>query len=115
MLISFTLSMPSNNSWNGKWSGENDLYCIIKNFPNSKKIIEKIKPILEKGYYSYDFGDGWTALISIKKIDSKEARKLRSKSKGFCGYSWMAESIINYGSIKTESQIKELKEIKNVM
>lgn len=100
MLISFTLSMPSNNSWNGKWSGENNLYCIIKSFSNSKKGIEKVKLILEKGYFSYNFGDGWIAGISVKEVDSKTARILRKKSKGFCGYEWMYQNIIENGCIK---------------
>ena len=32
MMISFDLSMPSNNSWNGKWSGEGRLYAKVMSF-----------------------------------------------------------------------------------
>ena len=103
MLVSFTLTMPNVNSWNGKWSGDQDLYCIIKNFSNTKKSKERLESLL--GYYTYSFGDGWVAAINVRLVVSGEARKLRTKSKGFCGYEWMCESILNFGCIKSPSQI----------
>ncbi len=29
-MIAFILTMPNRVSWNGKWSGENDIHAIIK-------------------------------------------------------------------------------------
>ena len=92
-LIAFTLSMPSNNSWNRKWSGEDNLYCRVLNITSEKKAQE----ILAGGYYSHSFGDGWVAGIDVRKVDATEARKLRKHSKGFCGYDWMIDNIRMYG------------------
>lgn len=97
MILSFTLSMPNNNSWNNKWSGEDNLYVIIKSFLKSRS--EQAQKILDKGYFYYNFGDGWGAGISIKEITSQEAAKLRKKSQGFCSYDWMVDEIIQYGEI----------------
>jgi hypothetical protein len=36
------------------------------------------------------------------------ARKLKKQSKGFCGYQWMVESIIDFGEILTAEQRKAL-------
>lgn len=100
MILSFTLSMPGNNSWNGKWSGQDNFYAIVKHFGSSKKSKEKAEKILKDGYFSYDFGDGWRAGISVKQVDSATARKIRKQSRGFCGYDWMVESILNKGYIE---------------
>lgn len=95
MLLSFTLSMPSNNSWNGKWTGEGGNYV--------KVIVVSVKdatPILDKGYFHYNFGDGWAAGIHVKEITAAEAFTFRKESDGFCGYEWMVDSIIAYGEIR---------------
>ena len=91
MLVCFKLSMPGVSSWNGKWSGRDNLYAKVLNL--------KSQPNRE--YYSYDFGDGWRAGISVSVVDSKEARKLRTKSQGFYGYDWMIDSIIKHDKIIT--------------
>ncbi len=93
MILSFTLSMPNIGSWNGKWSGEGQLYARVINFGRSKKATEKAKSILDKRYFHYNFGDGWSAGVTVKEIDSKEARRIRQLTKGFCGYDWMIDSI----------------------
>ena len=97
MILSFTLSMPNNNAWNGRWSGENNLYAKVINFGRSKKALE----ILEKKYYHYNFGDGWAAGVSVEEVDSKQANKIRKASQGFCGYDWMVESIKLNGEIRS--------------
>jgi len=101
MILCFTLSMPNVGSWNGKWTGANNLYARIINFGKSKKATGKAQKILDKGYYHYNFGDGWSAGITIKQVDAKEANKIRRASKGFCGYDWMIDSIREHGIIKT--------------
>lgn len=99
MLVQFTLSMPNRNSWNGEWSGENNLYARVRNL--NKKDYKILDELLEKGYYSYNFGDGWCAGVSIEKIDSKKARQVRKNSKDFCNYDWMITSILKDGYIHT--------------
>lgn len=89
MLIAFTLSMSSVGSWNGKWTAADRLYVRVISIGNKKRVNE----ILAKGSFHYNFGDGWVAGISVKKVDAKEARRLRTASKGFCGYEWMIDSI----------------------
>jgi len=89
MLVIFTLSMLNNNSWDGKWSGENRLYYIIKDLVKPPKL----------GVYSYNFGDGWRAAITVREVTSTAADSLRKQSEGFCGYEWMVDSIIKDGDI----------------
>jgi hypothetical protein len=102
MILSFTLSMPQNNSWNGKWTGESSLYARTINFGKSKKAAEHAQSILKTGYFRHDFGDGWAAGISVKEVSAKEAAMIRKKSDGFCGYDWMIDSIKTYGDIRTK-------------
>jgi len=103
MLLSFQLTMPNNNAWDGKWSGEGKFYYEFRNIPKSK-----IAELDGKNFY-YNFGDGWGANVRVEKIDSQEKRKLQKKSAGFCGYNWMIDEILNYGRIL----ILEERKIKN--
>jgi hypothetical protein len=97
MLIAFELSMPNVGSWNGRWTGEKDLYVRVKKLPK-----QQAESILQKPTYSYNFGDGWRASIKATQVDSKEATGLRKKSRGFCGYDWMIDSIIKKGFVEWE-------------
>jgi len=108
MILAFYLSMPGCPSWNGKWSGEGNLYVIVKTF-RSKKDIEKAERIKEKKYYSYRWEDGWMAGIRIEEVDSNKAKKLRNKSKGFCGYDWMVDTIIEYDRPTNSYEVRQLK------
>ena len=93
--LCFELTMPSNNSWNGKWSGEESKYYIIKSTSN-----QKAEELLDIGEFYYDFGDGWMACVSVEIIDAKEAKKRNKISSGFAGYDWMVQSIFLYNEIK---------------
>ena len=99
MMIQFTLTMPSNNSWNGKWSGEESLYALVRSY-RDKAVAQKI---LDAGYQSYSFGDGWRAAIESKEIGASTAEKVRKKSNGFCGYDWMVDSIERHGVIRSSA------------
>ena len=107
MILSFELSMPNVGAWNGRWSGENDYYGQICNFGKSQKALVKAQKILDIGNFHYDFGDGWSAGVTVTKVDAKEAGKLRRKSKGFCGYLWMIDSIKDHLVILNSTQRKE--------
>lgn len=85
--IIFELSMPSNNSWNGKWSGAGDTYTVAKTITD-KKFSEL------KHRYTYSFGDGWVAAVSIREAAPRE--KVTGR---FCGYGWMIDSILKRGAI----------------
>lgn len=94
-LIAFELSMPNNNSWNGRWSGQGNVYARVHSI-RSKAIGERV--LANTGYY-YNFGDGWGAHVAVREVDAATARKLRNASKGFCGYDWMIEQIKQHGRI----------------
>ncbi len=100
MKICFELSMPGNNSWNGKWSGENEYYARVIDFGRGKANEGKAKVILTQKSYGYNFGDGWFARIGVREVDAKETKRIRKASRGFLGYDWMIESIKNKGQIE---------------
>lgn len=93
--IEFRLTMPNNNSWNGKWSGEGKDYLIYKSLTD-----EQFAKLNGKSSWYYNFGDGWGANVSMR--DMKGERK--KKSSGFCGYDWMVNSILSCGEILTSKQ-----------
>lgn len=101
MIITFTLSMSGVGSWNGKWTGAENLYCKVINFKQQygKKAAELTERILSNRIYYYNFGDGWEAAITVEAVNAKKAAKLRRDSKDFCGYDWMIDSIIQHGKI----------------
>lgn len=99
--IAFQLSMPGRSSWNGKWSGEERLYVIVRSFRNQSR--EQASAIVDPQNYGYPFGDGWFANVSVSEVNEKEAKRLKKQSDGFCGYDWMVDSIISNGNIITRS------------
>jgi len=96
--------MPRVNTWNGRWSGQDRLYAIVKNLGKSQKQKARGQAIIDNQPYSYDFGDGWSARVKVREIDVAEARKVRRASEGFYGYDWMVGSILGYGKIQTAAQ-----------
>lgn len=97
-MIMFTLTIPNNNAWSGKWSGDGNLYAIVRREPRDRSLT---KEILDKGSFDYNFGDGWGARVFVERVDSRKAANVRKKSRGFYGYDWMADEIIRFGRIKT--------------
>lgn len=97
------LSMPNVGSWNRKWSGENRPYVSLFRAPERNKqfLAERLSLI---GYYTYDFGDGWSAGITIKEVDEKEYKQLKKSTAGFYGYDWMVNSIIRYKRIVNDQE-----------
>jgi len=91
----FELSMPNRGSWNGGWSGERDKYVRHRQLP------PKCSPNIKNGSnHYYNFGDGWGANIGVTIVDGVKAKNQAIKgSKGFCGYEWMIDSIVNHGKI----------------
>jgi len=102
-ILAFSLSMPGSPSWNGKWSGQDKCYVLVKSFSSTIKSKEKAKKILEKKSFHYRWEDGWAARVEVTKISPKEARALKKKTQGFCGYDWMVDSIVRHLEIKCET------------
>jgi hypothetical protein len=96
-MIVFELTMPHVGSWNGKWSGADKRYI--------RTIDERRVPkeCWDKDFH-YRWDDGWCACVSVKRIKASEAKKLKMRSSGFCGYDWMIRSIIECGCILTDSE-----------
>lgn len=95
MRLIYRLSMPNVGSWNGRWTGEDQEYYVIRKY--SEKKAEKI---LEKDSHYYNFGDGWGAGVSISEIFGR----YKPKSAGFSGYDWMIDEIERHGRILTLSE-----------
>ncbi len=100
--------MPSNNSWNGKWSGDGKLYAIVKKF-SGKKGEQRGHALLAAGYWGYNFGDGWRAGVEARQVEGADLRNLRKRNAGFCGYDWMVASILEHGKILNDLQIADLR------
>lgn len=94
--FAFILTMPGNNSWNGKWTGDGECYARTATplDEDSRQRYEKLV-----GNHSYNFGDGWRANVQVKHITVAERKELEKKSKGFCGYDWMIASLLKDGKI----------------
>jgi len=96
MILAFTLTMPGVNSWNGRWTGEDRLHVHVRTLTG--KAAETAMRHNGK-CYSYAWSDGWRASISVRQVAAPEATKLRKRTKGFCGYEWMIDSILRDGGI----------------
>jgi hypothetical protein len=97
MHFAFLLTMPNNNAWNGKWSGEGRVYARVKSF-TQRRYKERLKKLV--GNHYYNFCDGWGANVEVKLVDGDTKRKLLKQTAGFCGYDWMITSLMDHGSIK---------------
>ena len=92
--ICFELTMPGVGSWNGRWSGEGQLYARVKRFSGKDELNFK-----DGDVFSYCWDDGWCTNVRVSEVDYQEKKKIKKASKGFCGYDWMIDSIIKYGKI----------------
>ena len=92
-MVAFVLTMPRSPSWNGRWSGESNLHCIVK------RDNEVPKELVGKSYGHF-WDDGWCAEVEVKHVDRATANRMKKQSVGFCGYDWMVSSIIRKGRIE---------------
>lgn len=99
MILAFVLTMPGVNTWNGRWSGEGELFVDIRNIGRAKASEEKGRALIEGSSYFYRWDDGWCAEVSVSEVTAAEARKMRAKSKGFMGYNWMVNNLLATGEI----------------
>lgn len=97
-ILAFFLTMPGRNTWNGKWTGDEKLWCETRTV--------KDPTCLSGRLYFYDFGDGWRARIETRIVTLVERRRLMKRSAGFCSYQWMIDSILSDGEIYGPTQPK---------
>lgn len=113
MKLLFTLGMPNVGSWNGTWGSEKSLHARIRTFRKTKSNEEKIKKLVESGYFYYNFGDGWGASVTVTIPTDKDVLRVKKHSIGFAGYDWMIDSILSYGEILNSAQQKKKDESVN--
>ncbi len=61
--LAFELSMPSNNSWNSKWTGEDKKYIITRQIDDPEAAV-----IYNHAPYWHDFQNNWIAQVDITRI-----------------------------------------------
>lgn len=107
MKVSFQLTMPNNNSWNGKWTGADKLYYFTHSIRKQEDKVKVLMMLAGKDCqnYYYNFGDGWGANVKMEIVDERECRRRTRISAGFCGYTWMVWSILNHGKILADEPI----------
>jgi len=104
MRIEFKLSMPNVGSWNGRWTGQDRNYVHYRNIP--KDIVSFLGLDKKEGYWHYNFGDGWSAGIRARVMETGKKEK---KSDGFYGYEWMIDSIIKINKIVSQQEVANVK------
>jgi hypothetical protein len=77
------------------------LYVKVETLGRSADAVAREGEIVSASPYRYDFGDGWAASVSARFVTAEEARALRKRSMGFCGYDWMVAEILTEGRILT--------------
>jgi len=88
-MLLFELIYPTS-----RWPGDGEKYLATKSVGRKKE------EELDGKYFQYVFSDGYRARIRVEKMTAAEAREQMRKSKGFCNYEWMIESIIEHGEIR---------------
>ena len=81
------------------------LYAKVVSFSNSKAGNVAANKILEHKSYDYRWSDGWSASISVRKVEGAESRSIERRSQGFCGYEWMIDSIRKHGKIYANHEV----------
>lgn len=93
--VEFKLTMPGKGSWDGKWSGENRNYTLLRDLD------DKIAAEIDGVSWMYSWSDGWCAEISARIVRDKDALE---PSHGFHGYDWMVDSILRYRRIYADHE-----------
>ena len=96
-ILAFTLSMPGCPSWNGRWSGEGRPHVIVRTIRKAE--MKHVSRLLDVGYFTHAWPDGWCAGVSVRQLDAAEARKVRRSAGHFRGYDWFVDSLLAHGDI----------------
>lgn len=100
LIFSLEMQGPTGRPWNE----HGDVYAVIRPLPRKLESVKKARELLAVGSWSYDFGDGWKAVITVRRANTKDVRKTRRETRGFNGCERMVASIILHGEIKIENQ-----------
>lgn len=98
--VEFVLTMPNVASWNGRWSGEGKHHAIVRQLREGDLARLHIAEGMTPSWY-YNFGDGWGANVEARLVPAGARLK---KSAGFCGYDWMVDNIIRWGTASCQCE-----------
>lgn len=96
--VEFRLAMPGKASWDGKWSGADRNFTLVRNVDDDQAAQ------LDGQSWSYSWPDGWRAEVSARLVQAGEDL---APSHGFHGYDWMVASILRYGKIYADHERPE--------
>lgn len=96
--VEFKLTMPGRRTWDGKWSGDDRNYTLVRDVDGDRAVQ------LDDQSWSYSWPDGWRAEVSARVVRTSEMLK---PSHGFHGYDWMVASILRYGKIYADHEQPE--------
>lgn len=99
--VEFRLTMPCNNAWDGRWSGEGRDYLLYTQL--SAAALDALMQGERELSWSHSFGDGWVAQVTARVMNPGEKRK---KSAGFCGYDWMVSNILAHRSTRAPAEAR---------
>jgi len=97
--VEFRLAMPGRASWDGKWSGDERNFTLVRDV--DAETADKI----DGRSWSYGWSDGWRAEVTARVVRDGETLK---PSQGFDGYDWMIASILQYGKIYADHERPEM-------
>lgn len=97
--VEFRLAMPGKASWDGKWSGDERNFVLLRDLDDGQAAQ------LDGRTWSYSWSDGWRAEVSARVVPVGEIQK---PSHGFDGYDWMIASILRYGKIYASHEVPTL-------
>lgn len=95
--VLFTLSMPGRSSWDGRWSGQDKNYQVVRTLDVETvgKLFKEPHGFSASKSWSHRWSDGWCASIDARILTHVDRLK---KSDGFNGYEWMVDNIIAHGT-----------------
>jgi hypothetical protein len=92
--------MPGKASWDGKWSGDDRNYTLLRELDDDRAAQ------LDGRSWSYGWSDGWRAEVRARVVQAREKLK---PSHGFHGYDWMVASILKHDKIYADHEVPEKK------
>lgn len=97
-------------SHNGKWGGQTLVFAKSKRLYKEQEQFLQSKGIStnlgDQTTFFHDFGDGWTAKVTMTVGRVRDFKEIMKQSKGFYGYDWMIDNILKYGRILTQEELK---------
>lgn len=88
MRIAYILTMPRNAAWDGKWSGDGNTNCIVR------EVDDAVAGRIANRRFTHGFGDGWVAAVAVRLARDTD------KDTQFHGYEWMIDSINRHDKIR---------------